>query len=80
MHHADQRLPRRQAADNVLTERAFAHTRNKIPHHRQRHIRLEQGYPHLAQRVLNVGLGQACFATQGFDHLREAAGQIFKHV
>ena len=80
MHDADQRLARRQAAHHLLAERALAHLRDEVPDHRQCDVGLEQRHAHLAQRVLDVGLGEPRFAAQRLDDLRQASCQTFKHA
>ena len=79
VHHADQRLTRRQAADDFRAERGGAHRVDEMLHHRQRDVRLEQRHAHFAQRLLDVRFGHARFAADGLDDLREARGQGIEH-
>ncbi len=67
MHDAHQRLTRSQAADHVLAERFLAHGRDEVLDHRHGAVGLEQRDPDLAQRVLNIGLGEAGLAAQRLD-------------
>ena len=41
MHDTHQRLAGGEAAHYLLTQRAFAHPLDEVPHHRQRDVRLE---------------------------------------
>ncbi len=72
MHDADQRLSRRETADHLLAERSLAHLLNEMLHHRQRDVGFQQRDAHFAQRVLHVGFGEARFAADRLDDLREA--------
>ena len=47
---------------------------------RQRDVGLEQRQAHFAQRVLDVGVGEARFAAQRLDDARQAFGQGFEHA
>jgi hypothetical protein len=79
VHHAHQRLPRREAADHLRAERLFLHCGNEVAHHWQRNIGLEQRDTHLAQRLLDIGLGQTRLATNRLDDSCEARGQVVEH-
>ncbi len=79
VHHADQRLPRRQAADHLLAHRLRADRGDEVLHHRQRAVGLEQRDAHLAQRVLHVRLGEASLAANGLDDAREARSEVIEH-
>ena len=79
MHHADQGLPRREAADHFGAERLRAHGVDEVLHHRQRNIGFEQRDAHFAQRFLDIRLGQARFAAHLLHDAREACGQCLKH-
>jgi hypothetical protein len=79
MHHADQRLARREAAEHFLAERLGAHRIDEVLHHRKRDVGLEQRDAHFAQRVLDVVLRQPRFAAHGLDDLAEARGQVVEH-
>ena len=73
--HADQRLPRRQAADDLLPERALLDVRDEILDHRQRDVGFEQRHAHFAQRVLNVGFGEPRLPAQRLDDAGKAVGE-----
>src|SRR5439155_412272 len=51
MHQADQGLPRREAADHFLAERACAHRLDEVLHHRQCDVGLKQRDAHFAQAL-----------------------------
>ena len=72
VHDADQRLPRREAADHLLAERLRAHRVDEMLHDRQRDVGLQQRDAHFAQRFLHVRLGEARFAADRLDDFREA--------
>jgi hypothetical protein len=75
VHHANQRLPRREAADDLGAERLGAHGVDEVLDHRQRDVRLQQRDAHFAQRFLDVRLRQARFAAKLLDDAREAGRQ-----
>ena len=80
VHDADQRLPRRQAADHLLSERAFAHARDEVANDRQRHVGFEQRDADFAQHLLRIGFGQARFAAHRLDDAREPLREVFEHA
>ena len=79
VHDADQRLPRVQAAHDVLAHRAFLDARDEITHHRQGDVGLEQSHADFTQHVLRIGLGQAGFPAHGLDRPRQTLSQIIEH-
>ena len=80
MHDADQRLARRQRADDFLAERLLRHRRDEVLDHRQRDVGFEQREAHFAQRVLDVVFGEPRLAAQRLDDARQAFGQIVEHA
>jgi len=76
---ADQRLARRQAADDFRAECCGAHRFDEVLHHRQRDVGLEQRHAHFSQRFLDVRLGEARFAAHRLDDFRQTRGQGIKH-
>jgi fused signal recognition particle receptor len=76
---ADQRLAGREAADHFRAERLRAHRVDEVLHHRQRDVGLEQRDAHFAQRVLDVRFGEARFAADRLDDLRETSGERVQH-
>jgi hypothetical protein len=79
VHDAYQRLARREAADHLLAQSLGAHCVDEVLYHRQRDVGLEQRDAHFAQRILHVRLGEARFAANRLDDLREARGQVIQH-
>ena len=69
MYHTHHGLAGREASDHLLPQRLFAHARNKVAYHRQRHVGLEQCHAHFAQRVADVVFGNARLAAQRLDDL-----------
>ena len=76
LHHAHQGLAWRKAADHLLAHGLFPDGGDEILHHRQGDVGLEQGHAHLAQRIANIGLGQARLAAQGLDDPGQTVGQV----
>ena len=76
MHQADQGLPRREAADHFLAERACAHRLDEVLHHRQCDVGLKQRDAHFAQRILDVRFGEPRFAADLLHDLRQPRGQV----
>ena len=79
VHHADQRLARREAADHFLAERLLLHARDEVLHHRQADVGVEQREAHFAQRLLDVVLGEARVAAQRLDDAGEALREGVEH-
>jgi hypothetical protein len=79
VHHADQRLSRRQRADDLLAEGFFLDAGDEFLDHRQGHIGFEQGHAHLAQHVGDVVFGQTCLAAEILDDAAEALGEVVEH-
>ncbi len=79
MHHPDQGLPGRKAADHLLAHRLVLHRRDEVLHDRQRDVGLEQRHAHLAQRLLHVGFGQARLAAYRLYDARKAVRQVIEH-
>ena len=69
--YADQRLPGRQRADHFLADRLVLDLRHEVLDDRQRHVGLEQREPDLAQRVLDIGVGEPRLAAQLLDNARQ---------
>jgi hypothetical protein len=76
---SDERLARRERPDDLLADRLVAHGGDEILDDRQRDVGFEQCEPHLAQRVGNVGVGEARFAAQRLDDSRQPFGQRVEH-
>ena len=66
-------------AEHVGADRAFPNVGDEVLDDLEVDVRLEQGEADLAQRLVEVGLGDARLATKALrDHL-EARGQGFEH-
>jgi hypothetical protein len=76
MDDADQRLARRQRADDLLAERFFPDAGGEVLDHRQRDVGFEQGHAYFAQHVGNVVFGQSGLAAQVFYDATEALGKV----
>ena len=75
----DDLLPGVDAGQDVRAERPFAHARDELLDDLEVDVRLEQGEPDLAQRLVEVGLGDARLATKAACDVLEARGQGFEH-
>ena len=71
MDDADQRLTRRQRADDLLADGLLLDRGDEVLDDRQRDVGFEQREAHLAQRVLDVGVGEPRFAAQLLDDARQ---------
>ena len=71
MDDADQRLTRRQRADDLLADGFLLDRRHEVLDDRQRDVGFEQREPHLAQRVLDIVVGEPRFAAQALDDERK---------
>ena len=80
LDHANQRLPRRQRADDFLADRAFANLGDEIADDRQRDVGLEQREAHFAERVLDVVFGQPRLTAQALDDAGQAISERVEHV
>jgi len=79
LHHAHQRLARRQAGHHVLAQCLFLHAGDEFPHHRQGDVGLQHGQAHFAQHFGGIGFGQASLAAHGLDDPRQALSEIVQH-
>ena len=80
MDDADQRLAGRERTDDFLADRLGPDCGDEFLDDGQRDVGLEQGEAHLAQRVADVGLGEARFAAELLDDAAEPLGQVIEHV
>jgi hypothetical protein len=76
---ADQRLSGCQRSDDLGTDRLVAQVGDERLDDRQRDVGFEQRQANLAQRVLDVLVGQPRFAAKRLDDTRQAFGQGFEH-
>ncbi len=79
MDDADERLSRRQRADDLVADRLLPHVRDEFLDDGQRDVGLEQRKANFAQRVGDVGVGETRFAAQLFDDARESLREIVEH-
>jgi len=71
VHYADEGLARGEAGGHLLPERLLLHPGDEVAHHRQRDVGFQQRHTHLAQRFLDVGIGETRFAADRLDDARE---------
>ena len=64
MDDLDDLLARRDRAQDLLPDRAFAGLGDEVLHHGQGDVGLQEGDAHLAHGLLNVGLVQTATAAQ----------------
>ena len=55
-------------AQHLLADRGFGYAIDKAAHHRQRHIRFEQGDAHFAHGTAHVLFGQRAATTQAVEY------------
>ena len=79
MNDADQCLPRRQRSHDLLADCLIFDDGDEIADHRQRDVGFEQRKTHFAERVLNIGVGEACLAAQRFYDARKARCEVVEH-
>ena len=80
MDDADQCLAGTQRADDFFADSLFLDRGDEGFDGRQRHVGFEQGQANFAQRVGDIGFGQAGFTAQGFHYARQALGQVIEHL
>jgi hypothetical protein len=71
MNDADQRLPRRQGADDFRADRLLLDRRHEILDDRKRHVGFEAARAALPQGVLDVVVGESCLPAQPLDDERK---------
>jgi hypothetical protein len=79
LHDLQERLPGAEAARDLLPDGTRLDRIDKLFHHRQRDVGLEERHAHLAQRALDVVLRQARLAADTAQALGEAIGQVLEH-
>ena len=68
-----------EGAADLGTERPLAHRGGELPHHRQRDVGVEQGDPDVADRRVDVGLGQAALAPEALEGDGQAVREAGEH-
>ena len=58
--------------EDALAERALAHGRDELAHDLQVHVGLEEGDPHVAERRVEIGLGDTRAAAKPLEGGGEA--------
>ena len=69
VHHLDELLIRADAAHHLGADSPLTHLSDEILHHRQAHIRLQQGATHVFQRPFDVGFADLVLAFQPLDRI-----------
>ena len=67
VHDLDHLLARRDALQHVAADRLRAHASDEVLDDRERHVRLEQGDPHVTQRGAHVRLTQRTAPSQRLE-------------
>ena len=76
----DHLLAGRDALQHVRADRLLAHVRDEVLDHRERHVRLKQGDPHLAQRGVHIRLAERTAPRQRLEDPAEPAGKTIEHA
>ena len=77
--HLDDLLARVQPAEHLQAQGSLAHARHELLDDLEVDVRLEQGKPNLAQRDVEVGLGDAGLAAQALGDRLQARGEGLEH-
>ena len=75
----DDLLGRVQGAADLGAERPLAHGGGELPDHRQRDVGVEQGDPDVADRRVDVRLGEAALAAQALEGDGQAVREAGEH-
>ena len=73
------RLARVQALQHFLPQGLFLYLLDKLFHHRQGHIGLQQCLAHFAQGVADIVFGQGTLTCQAFKRRSQPIGEILEH-
>ena len=76
---ADQHLPGREAGEHFLPHGFFFDAGDKIAHHGQGNVGLQQRHADFAQHVLHIAFGDTSLAADGFDQTGEFFGKGGSH-
>ena len=79
VHHLDELLVGADPPHHLRPEGLAPHLINEILHHRQAHIGLQQGAPHVLQGRFDVGFTDGGLTPEGLDGVIEALGQFVEH-
>ena len=72
VHDLDDLLGGRDRADDILADGARTHLVDEILHHRQRHVRLDQGGAHFGQRGIDIALAERAAPAKLVEYAAEA--------
>ena len=78
MHDRQDRLRRRQRFENVRADGFFLDSRDEGFGGRKRDVGLEQRDPNLAQRVVDLALGNLTFSAQALEYCAEAVAELIE--
>ena len=76
----DHHLAGRDRADDILSDRLFAHRGDEVAHHRQRDIGLQQRDPDLAHRHADIVLAERAAPAQPVENLAETIAEGVEHA
>jgi len=80
MDDLDDLLAGRDRADDIFANGAGADLFNKVLHHRQRHIGVDQGGAHLGQCGIDIGLAERAAPAKLVEHAAKAGLKRFKQT
>ena len=80
VHDLDHLVAGRHALQHVGADGLLAHARDEVLDHRERHVRLEQGDAHVAQRGVHVRLAQRAAPRQRLEDPVQPGRQTIEHV
>ena len=80
VHDLDHLVAGRHALQHVGADRLRAHACDKILDHRQRHVRFQQGDPHVAERGVHVRLAQRAAPRQRLEDPVQPGRQTIEHA
>ena len=80
IYHAHHCLTGRQASQHILSEGALFDLCDEFFNHRQRDVGFQQRHAYFTQGILDIALGQARLATQGFNDAGKPVTQVIKHA
>ena len=65
--------------EDALAGRALAHGRDELSHDLEVHVGLEEGDTHVAQRLIQIDLGDARTPPQSFERVGQAVRELLEH-
>ena len=79
VHDLDHHLAGRHRADDVGADRLGPHLVDELADHRERDVGLEQRRAHLAQRRVDIGLGERTAPAKLVEYVAQPFAQTFEH-